>query len=84
MPLEQDIHSFIVRIWYETTDAQEGQPIWRGSIDYVGKNKRLYFQDLNGITRFIQEQAGLDKIRKAGFPWKFRRSPRVSHEKSRD
>lgn len=54
--LENNTYAFIVRIWGEATD-DEGKAIqWRGSIDQVGSNKRLYFSDLEGVTRFIREQ----------------------------
>ena len=54
--MENNSYAFIVRIWGEATD-DAGNPIqWRGSIDQVGSNKRLYFSDLEGITRFIREQ----------------------------
>jgi hypothetical protein len=29
---------------------------WRGSIDYVGSGRRLYFYDMESIVRFIREQ----------------------------
>jgi hypothetical protein len=54
--LENDTYAFIVRIWGEPTDDAENPKQWRGSIDQVGCNKRLYFSDLDGITRFIREQ----------------------------
>jgi hypothetical protein len=59
--LENDSHAFIVRVWVESQDGQGRWAVWRGSIDHVGENKRLYFQDLKGVVRFIQEQAGISK-----------------------
>ena len=57
MSVEEETHSFIIRIW----DVIEGpgnrpEETWRGSIDYVGSGKRLYFNDLNSIASFIREQ----------------------------
>ncbi len=83
MSWEQDTFSFIVRIWYETAAERKDQPVWRGSIDYVGQNKRLYFQDLDGIKRFIQEQAGLNRARKNGLSRRLLRT-KAAHEKPRD
>ncbi len=57
--LEKESHSFIVRIWSEMNDGKS--PGWRGSIDYVGSDKRLYFQELEGIIRFIKQQTGLNE-----------------------
>lgn len=54
-PLENDTQSFIIRIWHEMIDEEKNVAIWRGSIDHVGTGKRLYFRDLDGIARFIQD-----------------------------
>ena len=54
-PLENDTQSFIIRIWHERVDEEKNITVWRGSIDHVGTGKRLYFHDLNGIARFIQD-----------------------------
>ncbi len=56
--MQNDHYSFIVRIWRETEDREPDQAKWRGSIDDVDSHKRLYFNDLDGITRFIEEQVG--------------------------
>jgi hypothetical protein len=67
--LENETHAFIIRVWYEAQD-NEGQVVtWRGSIDHVGGNKRLYFQDMNGVVKFIQEQSGIYK-KKSPFNWR--------------
>ena len=58
--LENETHAFIIRVWYEAQDNEGKVMTWRGSIDHVGGNKRLYFQDLNGAVHFIQEQSGID------------------------
>lgn len=61
LAVDQDTHSFIVRIWDEP--HQVGNPpqnFWRGSIIYVGSDKRLYFDDLNSIANFIREQVRAD------------------------
>ena len=47
-------HSFIVRIWNEA--EEDGKPAWRGSIEKVGNNEKLYFSRLDNMARFIQEQ----------------------------
>lgn len=55
---QDDVHSFVVRIWYE---ADEGQPelAWRGSVDHVSSGRRIYFHDLDTFVRFVQEHARL-------------------------
>jgi len=54
-PIENDTQSFIIRIWHEWVDEEKNVTIWRGSIDHVGTGQRLYFHDLEGVTRFIQD-----------------------------
>jgi len=61
-----DTQSFIVRIWHEGVDATGNIVAWRGSIDHVGSGRRVYFHDLNGALRFIQDQAG---VRVSRDPW---------------
>ena len=59
--MEEETHSFIIRIW-DAIDGPGNRPeeTWRGSIDYVGSGKRLYFNDLNSIASFIKEQIRAD------------------------
>ncbi len=54
-----DTQSFIVRIWHEVIDKEGRIVVWRGSIDHVGSDKRMYFNDLGAVARFIQERIGL-------------------------
>ena len=65
--MKTDTHSFIIRVWYEAQDSEGNILAWRGSIDHVGSEKRLYFQDLEGIARFIQEQSGVRDTEKGPF-----------------
>jgi len=52
-------YSFIIRIWVEATDSAGQVTAWRGSIDLVGTQHRLYFQDMAQIEGFIQHQLNL-------------------------
>jgi len=58
--LESQNYSFVVRVWLESTYSDGKIAIWRGSIEQVGIDRRIYFSDLDGITRFIQTQIGLE------------------------
>jgi len=58
--LENDTHAFIIRIWHETDNGRHSVKSWRGSIDHVGSESRLYFYDFDGIASFIREQVGAD------------------------
>jgi len=71
------MQSFVVRIWQETADGNGRAGIWRGSIDHVGTGNRLYFCDLDGIVRFVQEQSGLEGQR--GSPTRISISNRIRH-----
>jgi hypothetical protein len=66
--VQGDTHAFIVRIWHEELDSEGNGLAWRGSIHHVGTNKRLYFQDLEGIVRFVREQSGIN-ARHPGSKW---------------
>jgi hypothetical protein len=48
-----------VRIWHEVLDEEGKIVVWRGSVDHVGTGRRLYFNDLSTVVRFIQERVGL-------------------------
>ncbi|MCB0208688.1 MAG: hypothetical protein KDJ52_05145 [Anaerolineae bacterium] len=57
--MQEDNFSFIVRIWFEATDSALSNHAWRGSIEQVGHQSRQYFQDLNTLCQFIEDEAGL-------------------------
>jgi len=59
-----DIHSFIVRIWAEQTDNQGQVLAWRGSVEHVGKNQRVYFSALDELVTFLQNKTGIDPNRR--------------------
>lgn len=51
--------SFIVRIWFEEA-AQDGGPVWRGSITYVPSGEKHYFASFSRLTHYIALR--LDKV----------------------
>jgi hypothetical protein len=57
--VQDETQSFVVRIWHEAVNGKGQADVWRGSIDHVGTNKRLYFADLDAVVRFIQERVGM-------------------------
>jgi hypothetical protein len=59
--------TFIIRIWKERVLEDGMVDYWHGAIDQVGHNKRLYFYNLDSISRFIQEQTGVSE--KVDKPW---------------
>lgn len=58
--MQTDTYAFIIRIWHEAIDPKE-KIVWRGSIERVGTEQRLYFFDLDCMLQFIQDQAGLPR-----------------------
>lgn len=77
--MQGDTHAFIIRIWYEATDDEGNILAWRGSIEHVGSKNRRYFEDMDGIERFIQERTGI-KTRQPRPKWK-RLLARIWHER---
>jgi hypothetical protein len=58
--VQGDTQAFIIRIWHEVLDDRGKIIAWRGSIEQVGSNRRLYFQHWDEMIRFLQEQTGID------------------------
>ena len=56
-------HSFIVRIWHEAVDNEGNILTWRGSVEHVGSDRRLYFSGLDEFTKFIREESELPDSR---------------------
>jgi hypothetical protein len=50
------MHSFIVRVWLEMSEAETDHEIWRGHIIHLPDYKRYYFSDLDQIAMFIAAQ----------------------------
>ncbi len=57
--LEDDTHSFVVRVWPEAVDREGQLTGWRGYVDDIASGQRFHFQDLQEIARFIARQIGL-------------------------
>jgi hypothetical protein len=60
--LHSQNYSFVVRVWLESTYSDGKIAIWRGSIEQVGSDYRVYFSDFDGITRYIQTQIGPEAL----------------------
>lgn len=57
--MQSQHYSFVVRVWLEGTYSEQENAVWRGSIEQVGSDGRMYFSDLDGITRYIQAHIGM-------------------------
>ncbi len=59
--MQDDTHSFVVRIWHEALDSEGHIAVWRGLVDHVGSGERRHFEDLGQLLGFIQSRAQLDE-----------------------
>jgi hypothetical protein len=67
--MNSDALSFIVRIWHEVSNGNGSVLVWRGSIEQIGTDERLYFQDLRIVERFIRQRSGIGTDRR-GRRWR--------------
>ena len=51
-------HRFIVHVWHE--DGLEIQSGWRGAVDHLGHDRRLYFSSLGDLMDFIRARMSAD------------------------
>ncbi len=59
MATSSDLHSFVVRIWWETgLTRPNGRPLWRGRVRHAASGRMRVFQSLEELMEFIQEQTG--------------------------
>lgn len=52
--LEENVHSFIVKLWMEEIIENRNKQVWRGHITHVLSRERRYFTDLGEIFLFIE------------------------------
>ncbi len=51
---ESDVHSFIVKLWFEAGGGEAAQTDWHGHITHVPDGARRYLQELDDIVEFIE------------------------------
>ena len=54
---EHALGSFVARIWLER--RSNGDSIWRGHIQHVQGKEEAYFQDLRGMSEFLERVSGV-------------------------
>lgn len=52
--LENNTHSFIVKIWIEEIADDTSNVLWRGYITHVSSGARQYLKELSDIIDFVQ------------------------------
>ena len=59
MSIPTDIHSFVVRIWWEPgLTRPDGSPLWRGLIQHATSGQSHAFQSLDELLQLIQAHTG--------------------------
>lgn len=51
---EFNVHSFIVKVWFEEEATKNSGTIWHGHITHVPSGKKRYLKNLGEITAFIE------------------------------
>jgi len=46
-------HAFIVRIWIEPRELKDAELIWRGVIEHVEGDERVYFDHLDKVSAYF-------------------------------
>ncbi len=59
MPLNEQSHAFVVKIWHERRDIAGAAPVWRGSVDDVRGGPRVYFDSLTTLCGYLARHADL-------------------------
>jgi hypothetical protein len=50
--------AFIIRIWRETREISNTMSKWRGVVEAVGSQERIYFESFTKMLEFIRERIG--------------------------
>ncbi len=51
--VQENMHSFVVRLWLEPREMEGEDPEWRGRIEHVGTGRRRYLGETEEILDFI-------------------------------
>ena len=51
---EFNVHSFIVKVWFEEEATKNSDATWHGYITHVPSGKKCYLKNLGEITAFIE------------------------------
>ncbi|WP_035051723.1 hypothetical protein [Andreprevotia chitinilytica] len=60
--LQDQTAVFIVRIWCEEREIENAAGEWRGVVEHVRSNQRMFFRTLEGMSAFMQpflEEVGI-------------------------
>ena len=57
MSTQRTLESFVARIWLE--GEPDDHPNWRGRIQHVPSDREAHFQDLAGMSAFVEQVSGV-------------------------
>lgn len=55
---EGQVHSFVIRLWWEAREHPDAPPTWHGRVIHVQSGRYLHFQDLATLIAFVHQQSG--------------------------
>lgn len=58
LPMARSEHRFVVHVWLEDGFGSPGG--WRGAVDHLGHDRRLYFSSLGDLMDFIRARMSAD------------------------
>ena len=51
--IEQDTHSFVIKLWLDEREDETGSVVWRGHITHVASRQRHYFDNVLAVNLFM-------------------------------
>ena len=51
---ESEVHSFIVKLWFEQSAEEPSRARWHGHVTHVPGGERRYLKELDDIVAFIE------------------------------
>ncbi len=54
--------SFLVRIWWETSNMSGEPLVWRGRVEHVASGRAIYFDDFAELLAFIENRVGSSSL----------------------
>ena len=53
--IEEETHSFVIRLWSEPRDELQSTAEWRGWVQHVQNGERHYFRNLTEIGHIVAD-----------------------------
>ena len=59
--ISEHTHVFVVRIWFEEREIEDAPPEWRGVIEHMSTQEKVYFRSLQKMIEFVVEKSGISQ-----------------------